>query len=79
MKIGHFDAICAMGGNIEEIFENLLNKIAYMKADYAHGSEMLYTGRMDDGEFATKITKLLYDWKLWSNERFLFISICIWC
>lgn len=59
MKIGHFDAICAMGGNIEEIFENLLNKIAYMKADYAHGTEMLYTGRMDDGEFATKITKLL--------------------
>ncbi len=59
MKIGYFDAMCIVGENIEEIFENLLNKITHMKANYAYGAEMLYTGQMDNDEFMVKITKLL--------------------
>ncbi len=59
MKIGHFDAVCQMGENIEEIFENLLNKISHLAADYKDGEEMLYTGKMGDEEFAAKISQMI--------------------
>lgn len=59
MKIGHFDAVCAMGKNIEEVFENLLNKISYMNANYAYGDEILYTGRLEDADFEAKTSEML--------------------
>lgn len=74
MKIGHFDAICAMGGNIEEIFENLLNKIIYMNGDYTNGDEMLYTGRMVDEDFSAKISKMVVGYTRKNEAHLLTIN-----
>lgn len=59
MKIGYFDAVCAAGENIDEIFELILNKKASLGADFENGEGALYTGRIEAFGFGAMVERML--------------------